>query len=65
MWRIISSRKRSNTKLLEYMGLIINYLKKRRMGYSRGIRQVSLFESSNSFVARGLGKADGKNESSG
>ena len=55
----------SNTKLLDYVGLIINYLRKRGVGSLRGIRRVSLFEASNSVVARGLGQADDKNESIG
>ena len=60
--RIISLRKRSNTMLLDYVGLIINYLKKRRVGDLRVIRQVSLFEASNSDVDMGSDKAYGKNE---
>ena len=45
------------TKLLDYMDLIINDLKKRRReGGSRGIRRVSLFEASNSVMSRGLGQ---------
>ena len=53
-------------KLLDYMALIINYLKNRRVGGgSIGVVWVSLFEAYNSVVARILGQADGKNESSG
>ena len=29
---IISSTKRSNTNLLDFLGLIVNYLRKRRVG---------------------------------
>ena len=32
VWKIISSTKRSNTKLLDYVGFIINELRKRRVG---------------------------------
>ena len=55
-------RKRCTTDILYYIDLIINYLNKRRVGGdSRGIRQVYLFEVSDSVVARGLGQPDVKN----
>ena len=47
------------------MGLIINHLKKRKVGvFDRDI-WLSLFEEYNSVLDRGLGQADGKNEYSG
>ena len=48
-------------KILEYVGLILNDLIKRRVGYYIGIRRVSLSEESNSFVAWVLGQSYGKN----
>ena len=55
-------RKRCTTDILYYIDLIINYLNKRRVGGdSMGIRQVYLFEVSDSVVARGLGQPDVKN----
>ena len=44
--------KRRTTKILDYVGLVIIFLRKSRMGgLERGIR-VSLFEASKSVVAR-------------
>ena len=40
---IIASRENINMKLLDYVGFIINYLRERSLGGSRGIIQVSLF----------------------
>ena len=52
---------------MDYMALMLNYLKKRRVCVWGGeelieIRQAYLFEASNSVVAKGLGKSDVKNE---
>ena len=60
---MISSSKKINTKLLDYMGLLVHYFRKRRVwGGSIGIRQVSLLEAYNSVVVRVLGQTDGRNE---
>ena len=49
--RIISSRKRSNMNLFDYVGLIIKIFQWIEWGYSIGITQVSLSQATNSFVA--------------
>ena len=46
--------KRSNTKQLDYIALILNYFKNTRVRGSIGHIQVSIFEASNWVVARGL-----------
>ena len=63
--KIISSRKMSNKIIFDYMGLIVNYLKKKKIWGSRGVIQIFLFEAYNSVLARVFSQADGKNESSG
>ena len=41
---------------MDYVGLIIMFLKKSGVDYSRGIRQVSLFEAYKSVLARRFGQ---------
>ena len=47
--------KRSSTKQLDYVDLIINAFNKRRVGGMRGHIWVSIFEASNRAVDRILG----------
>ena len=47
--------KRRSTNQLDYVDLIINYLKKKRIGYFDREYTVFIFEASNLFVAKKLG----------
>ena len=62
MWLIISLRKRRTKKLLDYVVLILNNLKKSRVRVLRGNIRAPLFGTSNLIVVRVLDQANEKNE---